>query len=57
MEKKLEKRKKKIAKRTQKRNWEHQSKPMLKGCNIHYDIGGRHKGIGCGGIGDRKSVV
>lgn len=51
MEKKLAKRKKKIAKRTKKRNWENQPRPMLKGANIHYDIDGRHNGIGCGGIG------
>jgi hypothetical protein len=51
MQKKLAKRKKKIAKRTKKRNWENQARPMIKGANIHYDIDGRHNGIGCGGIG------
>ena len=49
--KKLAKRKKKIAKRLKKRNWENQSKPMLSASNIHYDIDGRNQGIANGGIG------
>jgi hypothetical protein len=35
--KKLNKRKKKIAKRTRKRNWENQAKPMLTCPNIYYE--------------------
>ncbi|MBC8482035.1 MAG: IS1380 family transposase [Planctomycetes bacterium] len=49
--KKLAKRKKKIAKRLKKRNWEKQSRPMLSASNIHYDIDGRNKGTANGGIG------
>ena len=49
--KKLAKRKKKIAKKLKKRNWQHQPQPMFAGTNIHYDIDGRNKGIANGGIG------
>lgn len=49
--KKLKNRKKKITKRTRRRNWEDQDRPMLSGSNIHYEFAGRHKGIACGGIG------
>ena len=49
--KKLAKRKRKIEKRTQKRNWSHQSTPMMTGRNICYDIDGRHQAIAYGGIG------
>ena len=48
---KLAKRKKKIAKRVKKRNWENQARPMLSASNIHYDMDGRNKGIANGGIG------
>jgi len=47
----LAKRKRKIAKRLKKRQWENQPKPMFTASNIHYEIDGRHKGIACGGIG------
>jgi len=50
--KKLAKRKRKIAKRTHKRNWSQQSKPMMAGRNIYYDIDGRHQGTAHGGIGN-----
>jgi len=49
--KKLAKRKKKIAKKLKKRNWQNQPQPMFAGTNIHYDIDGRNKGIANGGIG------
>ena len=49
--KKLAKRKRKIAKRTKRKNWEAQSKPMFKASNIHYEFDGRQKGISYGGIG------
>ena len=52
MAKKLAKRKRKIAKRTQKRDWDQQPKPMFTGRNIYYDIDGRHQAIFCGGIGN-----
>ena len=50
--KKLAKRKKKIRKRLQKRDWSDQLRPMLAGGNIRYDLDARHQGIACGGIGN-----
>jgi len=47
----LSKRKRKIEKRLERRNWEDQERPMFKGSNIHYELDGRDKGIACGGIG------
>jgi hypothetical protein len=47
----LAKRKRKIEKRLERRNWEEQEKPMFKGSNLHYELDGREKGIACGGIG------
>ena len=49
--KKLDKRKQIIDNRAQKRNWTHQSKPMMAGRNICYDVDGRHQAIAYGGIG------
>jgi len=56
-QKKLEKRKRKIAKKLKKKNWEDQPRPMFSGSNIHYDIDGRHSGISCGGIGIIHQMV
>jgi hypothetical protein len=39
----LAKRKRKIEKRIQKRNWDNQSKPMMAERNICYDVDGRHR--------------
>jgi hypothetical protein len=47
----LSKRKKKIEKRLERRNWEAQKRPMFKGSNIQYELDGRERGISCGGIG------
>ena len=47
----LAKRKRKIEKRLERRNWEEQERPMLKGINIRYEMDDRHKGTACGGIG------
>ena len=47
----LAKRKRKIEKRLERRNWEEQEKPMFKGMNIRYEMDDRHQGIACGGIG------
>ena len=55
--KKLNKRKKKIAKRTRKRNWENQPKPMLTCPNIYYDVDDRNRGIANGGIGIIHQLV
>jgi len=50
--KKLTKRKRKISKRLEKRNWCDQARPMMSGSNICYDIDGRHQAIASGGIGN-----
>ena len=47
----LAKRKRKIAKRLERKQWKSQPKPMFTVSNIHYEIDGRHEGIACGGIG------
>jgi hypothetical protein len=47
----LSKRKRRIEKRLERRNWEDQERPMFKGSNIHYELDGRDQGIACGGIG------
>lgn len=49
--KKLAKRKKKISKKLQRKNWTEQLKPMFKASNIHYEFDGRHQGLSHGGIG------
>ncbi len=49
--KKLAKRKKKISKKLNKRDWTEQPTPMLKASNIQYEIDGRLQGISHGGIG------
>jgi hypothetical protein len=50
--KKLAKRKRKITRRLQKRDWSDQPRPMMRGGNIRYDIDGRHQAISYGGIGN-----
>ena len=50
--KKLAKRKRKISKRLEKRNWSDQVRPMMAGRNICYDVDGRHQAIAYGGIGN-----
>ena len=49
---KLAKRKRKIRKRLEKRNWADQPRPMMSGGTIHYDVDGRHQTISNGGIGN-----
>nr|WP_319392643.1 hypothetical protein [uncultured Desulfobacter sp.] len=44
--KKLAKRKKKISKILNKRDWDEQPAPMFKASNIQYEIDGRLQGIG-----------
>ena len=50
--KKLAKRKRKISKRLEKRNWCDRPRPMMAGSNICYDVDGRHQAIASGGIGN-----
>jgi len=47
----LARRKRKVEKRLERRNWEGQQRPMFRGSNIHYELDGRDKGIASGGIG------
>jgi hypothetical protein len=49
--KNLNRRKRKIEKRLERRNWEDQPRPMFQGTNIQYEVDGRNKGIAQGGIG------
>lgn len=49
--KNLKRRKKKITKRLERRNWEDQPRPMFTGSNMQYEVDGRQKGIAQGGIG------
>ena len=53
----LAKRKRKIEKRLERRNWEEQEHPMFKGSNIRYELDGRDQGIACGGIGVIHTLV
>jgi len=43
--------KRRIARRLRRRNWEDQAEPMMTASNIHYEVGGRVRAIGSGGIG------
>jgi Transposase DDE domain group 1 len=47
----LAKRKQKISRRLQRKNWEDQANPMLQAGNISYQVDGRHQAIASGGIG------
>ena len=47
----LRKRKAKLRKRLERRQWSAQSKPMFRGRNIQYEMAERVRGIDCGGIG------
>ena len=53
----LSKRKRRIEKRLERRNWEDQERPMFKGSNIRYELDGRDQGIACGGIGVIHTLV
>ncbi len=47
----LAKRKRKIEKRLERRNWEEQERPMVKSFDFPYELDGRDEVIACGGIG------
>ena len=49
--KKLANRKRRIQYRLRHRNWAPQDKPMLTASNIQYELSGRTRGLGVGGIG------
>jgi hypothetical protein len=48
---KLARRKARIQKRLRPRRWKDQPRPMLTARNIHYQVAGRTRAVGCGGIG------
>ena len=47
----LRNRKARIERRLRPRNWRDQAEPMLRGGNVHYEMAGRTKAVGCGGLG------
>jgi len=47
----FKRRKRKIERRLRRKQWEDQSKPMLKAKNIHYEISDKIHAINCGGMG------
>ena len=47
----LQKRKRKLKKRLERRQWEAQSQPMFSAKNIQYEMAERVRAINCGGIG------
>ena len=47
----LQKRKHKLAKRLDRKQWPAQPGPMFKAKNIHYEMADRIRAINCGGMG------
>jgi hypothetical protein len=47
----LSKRKQDLSKRLERKQWPEQPKPLLRACNIHYEMADRVRAIDCGGIG------
>jgi len=53
----LRRRKQKTERRLKRKQWKEQEQPMLRGSNIHYEMGERNGGINCGGIGVFHQMV
>lgn len=53
----IRKRKAKIAKRLERRNFADQAEPMLKGGNVRYEMSGRQAGVVCGGVAAIHEMV
>ena len=53
----LKRRKQKIERRLERKQWEDQERPMFNGRNIHYEVAGKIQAIGCGGIGAIHQMV
>ena len=51
LEREIEKRKCRIARRNRVRQWTNQERPMFRPGNIRYECSSRDRGIACGGIG------
>jgi hypothetical protein len=55
--KELRRRKQRIQYRLRDINWKEQSQPMFAGGNVHYEMGGRTRGLAYGGIGGIQLLV
>src|SRR3990170_7850947 len=53
----LRRRKQKTGRRLKRKQWKEQEQPMLRGSNIHYEMGERNGGINCVGIGVFHQMV
>src|SRR3989338_4719522 len=53
----LRRRKQKTERRLKRKQWKEQEQPMLRGSNIHYEMGERNGGINCVGIGVFHQMV
>ena len=53
----LRNRKNRIQRRLEAKNWEDQSRPMLKASNIQYEMAEQAQGMNCGGIGAMHLLV
>jgi len=47
----LRKRKQKLRKRLERRQWSAQSKPMFRAQNIHYEMADKVRAVDCGALG------
>ena len=54
---KLEKRKRQIERRLERRNWPEQPEPMFRARNIHYEVSEKTRGLEVGGIGAVQQVA
>jgi hypothetical protein len=53
----MSKKKRKIARRLKRKQWEEQERPMFTAKNIHYEIAEKCQAIACGGIGAIHQMV
>jgi len=53
----LRNRKRRIERRLVPRNLEQPAKPMLRGSNIHFELGARTRATACGGVGAIRLMV
>lgn len=53
----MSKKKRKIARRLKRKQWEEQERPMFTAKNIHYEIAEKGQAIACGGIGAIHQMV
>ena len=53
----LRNRKRRIERRLAPRNWKEQAEPMMRGSNMHYEMGDKTGAVGCGGLGAIHAMV